>query len=96
MPTAAEQNAASTAALRSRTAQLKAQRKDNDGAAAAAAGSADSTDARPIRHGYFNVDMRDEQIVGGGKERALIHYAPGINISEKGKETDKKLDLHDE
>jgi delta24(24(1))-sterol reductase len=93
MSTAAEQNAASTAALRSRTAQLKAQRKDNDGAAAA---GADSTDARPIRHGYFNVDMRDEQIVGGGKERALIHYAPGINISEKGKETDKKLDLHDE
>lgn len=45
-------------------------------------------------HGYGHVDMRDEQIIGGGKERALQRYNPGIVISEKGQEQDKILDSH--
>jgi len=45
-------------------------------------------------HRYGHVDMRDEQIIGGGKEKALQKYNPGIVISEKGRETDKKLDEH--
>lgn len=47
-------------------------------------------------HRYGHVDMRDEQIIGGGKERALQKYTPGIIISETGKVTDKKLDEHHE
>lgn len=45
-------------------------------------------------HSYGHVDMRDEQIIGGGKEKALQRYSPGIVISEKGREQDKKLDEH--
>lgn len=45
-------------------------------------------------HSYGHVDMRDDQIVGGGKETALQKYNPGIIISEKGREQDKKLDEH--
>jgi delta24(24(1))-sterol reductase len=45
-------------------------------------------------HSYGHVDMRDEQIIGGGKEKALQRYTPGIVISEKGREQDKKLDEH--
>lgn len=45
-------------------------------------------------HHYGHVDMRDEQIIGGGKERALINYNPGIIVTEKGREMDKKLDEH--
>ncbi|PWN36771.1 putative ERG4-sterol C-24 reductase [Meira miltonrushii] len=48
------------------------------------------------KHSYGHVDMRDEQIIGGGKERALVRYNPGIVISEKGRESDKKLDEHEE
>lgn len=48
----------------------------------------------PYDHRYGHIDMRDEQIIGGGKERALMRYDPGIVISEKGKEMDKKLDEH--
>ena len=45
-------------------------------------------------HRYGHVDMTDEQIIGGGKERALQRYNPGIVISEKGREQDKLLDSH--
>jgi delta24(24(1))-sterol reductase len=45
-------------------------------------------------HSYGSVDMRDEQIVGGGKDKALQKYSPGIIISEKGREQDKMLDSH--
>lgn len=45
-------------------------------------------------HRYGHVDMRDEQIIGGGKKNALQRYSPGIVISEKGREQDKKLDEH--
>lgn len=45
-------------------------------------------------HSYGHVDMRDEQIIGGGKDKALQRYAPGIIISEKGREQDKMLDSH--
>lgn len=45
-------------------------------------------------HRYGHVDMRDDQIIGGGKENALQRYTPGIVISEKGREQDKKLDEH--
>lgn len=45
-------------------------------------------------HRYGHVDMSDEQIIGGGKENALQRYTPGIVISEKGREQDKKLDEH--
>lgn len=45
-------------------------------------------------HSYGHVDMSDDQIIGGGKERALTRYDPGIVITEKGREQDKKLDEH--
>jgi delta24(24(1))-sterol reductase len=45
-------------------------------------------------HRYGHVDMRDDQIIGGGKEQALQKYTPGIVISEKGRELDKKMDQH--
>lgn len=48
------------------------------------------------KHSYGKVDMNDPQIIGGGKERTLIHYTPGINITEKGMEQDKKMDTHHE
>lgn len=49
-----------------------------------------------FKHGYCRPDMRDEQIVGGGKERAVAHYTPGIVITEKGQASDKKMDTHHE
>ncbi|CEH16753.1 erg4 erg24 ergosterol biosynthesis protein [Ceraceosorus bombacis] len=48
-----------------------------------------------FEHGYRKVDTRDDQIIGGGKERALTHYNPGIVITEKGRETDKRVDTHE-
>ncbi|KAN0063357.1 C-24(28) sterol reductase [Thecaphora frezii] len=48
------------------------------------------------KHSYLNVDMKDEQIMGGGKQNTMIKYTPGIVITEKGREKDKKLDQHHE
>lgn len=48
------------------------------------------------KHAYFKPDLNDPQILGGNKENTLVHYNPGIVISEKGREKDKKLDQHDE
>ena len=45
-------------------------------------------------HGYCKPDLRDPQIVGGGKERAVVQYMPGIVISEQGRERDKAMDSH--
>lgn len=47
------------------------------------------------KHAYLSPDLKDPQIVGGNKETALIHYNPGIVISETGRKTDKKLDEHE-
>ena len=47
-----------------------------------------------IQHGYCKPDLRDDQIVGGGKERAVTHYTPGIVITKKGRESDKRMDTH--
>lgn len=48
------------------------------------------------KHAYFKPDLNDPQILGGNKENTLVHYNPGIVISEKGREKDKKLDQHEE
>lgn len=50
---------------------------------------------KPWKHAYFKPDLSDPQIVGGSKETALVNYNPGIVISEKGREKDKKLDEHE-
>lgn len=55
-----------------------------------------SAGAGAPKHSYGKVDMSDEQIVGGGKDRTLIKYSPGIVISEKGQAQDKKDDEHHE
>lgn len=105
MVTAAEEAAVSTSSIRTRTAELKAKR-----AAASSSTDAPSAQDileaqkahevivaaqnKSFDHGYFKVDLSDDQIIGGGKERALVNYNPGIIISEKGRETDKRLDKH--
>ncbi|KAJ1028770.1 hypothetical protein NDA16_001935 [Ustilago loliicola] len=48
------------------------------------------------KHSYFHVDLNDDQIMGGGKQQTLVKYSPGIVISEQGRQTDKKLDEHDD
>jgi len=60
------------------------------------AAASDTTGQSEIRHSYCKPDLRDEQIFGGGKERAVIAYKPGIVISEKGRDRDKAMDQHHE
>lgn len=47
-------------------------------------------------HAYAQPDLRDPQILGGGKQRAAVQTAPGISITEKGRERDKAMDTHHE
>lgn len=86
MSTAAQQNAESTSKIRSRTSELKKSLTNGDS----------SSKEYVSKHAYGKVDMNDPQIIGGGKERTLVHYTPGINITEKGMEQDKKMDQHHE
>ena len=82
--------------MRSRTAEM---RKATDEVVSNGNGSSSHKDIaqnKHYNHSYGHVDMSDDQIVGGGKERAVTHYVPGINITEKGREKDKKLDAHEE
>ena len=56
------------------------------------------TESMPTKyhHTYAHPDLRDPQILGGGKQRAVVQTAPGISISEKGRERDKAMDTHHE
>jgi hypothetical protein len=92
-----------TAGLRGRDAGEKVASNGNAGSAPSAEQVAQAKEARATivkaqntkyDHSYGHIDMRDDQIIGGGKENALQKYNPGIIISEKGKEMDKKLDEH--
>ena len=45
-------------------------------------------------HTYAHPDLRDPQIMGGVKERAVAVPTPGIKITEKGRERDRLMDTH--
>ncbi|KAK0557407.1 C-24(28) sterol reductase [Tilletia horrida] len=69
-------------------------------ASAAASQPSTSTSTSPatatiFKHAYLHPDLLDPSIVTAQKkERSLLPHTPGIVISEKGRERDKKLDEH--
>lgn len=72
-----------TASLRSRTKEMRTEANANDNGS-----------QKCYKHSYMHIDLNDDQVVGGGKERQLTHFIPGITVTEKGKESDKRLDQH--
>ena len=47
-------------------------------------------------HSYCKPDMRDDQIMGGGKPRSSRRSSRGISITQKGQASDKRMDTHHE
>lgn len=69
------------------------------GLRARGSGSGSSSAAAPLEtpmyhHRYLAPDLRDPQIVSNVSERAVTHHVPGIVITEKGRESDRRMDTH--
>ena len=49
-----------------------------------------------FKHAYCAPDLNDPQIVNETTERSIAHYTPGIVITEQGRESDRRMDTHQE